>query len=369
MKSLEVVLKVSSICNLNCRYCYIFNQGDSSYKHEPSIINIDTCKIILLKVSDFCKEHSINEVLFIFHGGEPLLAGINFFEHFLLTTNIILSQTIKVSFDIQTNGTLLTNQYVEFFKKNNISIGISLDGSKQATSDRIFRSNNTNAYESIVQGIKTMQNNKMEFGVLSVVTQKDSVEAQYSTYKNLGIKLFDLLLPEISYDERCNINDKLSAYLIEFFNMWYTDTDVNKPSIRLFNIIIGLLLGFECGNEVLGRGFNTTICIKTDGNIQPVDSIRAVSTGLQNIKYNIADCTLNDFFESEISKLYYSAHQNVVLCKKCKQCSLVNICGGGQLSHRYSKENGFDNPSAYCEVMTNLIQHINQTVMNDLKIG
>ncbi|MDE5639211.1 MAG: hypothetical protein K2I47_05385, partial [Odoribacter sp.] len=65
-------------------------------------------------------------------------------------------------------------------------------------------------------------------------------------------------------------------------------------------------------------------------------------------------------------RYYYNAHQDNVLCEKCKRCIVKNICGGGQLAHRYSKNNGFDNPSIYCHEIFKYIVHVQNVLMKDL---
>ena len=368
METLEVILKVTSICNLNCKYCYVFNGGDSSYRREPSVIEDSTCLVLLERIRDFCKSYYIKDVLFVFHGGEPLLAPMDFFDFFVAHSRKIIPKSVRVLYNVQTNGTLLTKEYVKHLINLNISIGVSLDGSKIATSDRVFRKDAKEAYDSIIYGINLLKNMDVGFGVLSVLMMKDSPKRLYEGYKQHGIELVDLLFPDISYDNKDGVNPNMGEYIIDIFDIWYNDIDDKKPSIRFFELIIGRILGFDCGNEVIGCGFNNPVCIKSNGNIQLVDSIVSCMNGGKNVTYNVKTNSLSDFFESDISKLYFNAHQDSVLCTKCRKCCYVDIYGGGQLSHRYSKRNGFNNPTVYCEVMVMLIRHINKRIMEDLKI-
>lgn len=80
----ELILKVSSCCNLNCKYCYVFNQGDNSYKNEPAIISNSLIGPIVERIKEHCEIHSVNTFLVIFHGGEPLLVPKDFFHNSLI---------------------------------------------------------------------------------------------------------------------------------------------------------------------------------------------------------------------------------------------------------------------------------------------
>jgi uncharacterized protein len=81
---------------------------------------------------------------------------------------------------------------------------------------------------------------------------------------------------------------------------------------------------------------------------------------------DIFDNTFNDAFENDIIYKYYYSHHDKVLCEQCQNCIIKNICGGGGLAHRYSKINGFNNPSAYCKDIFLLVTHIQNRFMDDL---
>src|SRR6476619_3302013 len=82
IKCRSLVLKVASRCNLNCTSCYMYNMGDSTYKNQPKVMSDAVVDGILQKTLLHCQRHNIEEFLFIFHGGEPLLAGFEFYEKF-----------------------------------------------------------------------------------------------------------------------------------------------------------------------------------------------------------------------------------------------------------------------------------------------
>jgi len=127
-----------------------------------------------------------------------------------------------------------------------------------------------------------------------------------------------------------------------------------------------LFLGVERGYEVLGRKVNKTISLKPNGNIELVDNLKVCGNGFTNTGLNILSDSFDDVSENVVMQKYYASHSDIVLCKKCRTCSIKEICGGGNLAHRYSDSNGFDNPSAYCSTIYNLCSHIQKRLFDDL---
>lgn len=363
----EVVLKVTSKCNLNCSYCYVFNKGDSSYTKESNYIDNEVIKKTLLEIERYCKKNALKKFEIIFHGGEPLLIGKGFFREFVKLSQQIIHSTDLI-FSLQSNGTLISEDWCKLFNELNIQVGISLDGNQEDNKERVFK-NNTSAFDEILTGY----NNLLTYstsggGVLSVInTSSDPVEL-YNFYKSIGVKGFDCLFPDCTYDKPAPNSDNIGDWLIKLFDVWFFDGE-NKPTIRFFDTTLNLLLGAEYrGNETLGRQFNSVLTIKTNGNMEVVDSMKVCGNGFTHTPYNIKENSFEDMECIERFVYYYNAHQDSVLCTKCKTCLVKNICGGGQLAHRYSERNGFDNPSIYCFEIFKYIVHVQNMILKDLPL-
>lgn len=361
----ELILKVTSCCNLNCKYCYVFNQGDTSYKQEPTVISTDLITSVVQRIEEHCAKHQLKNFLVIFHGGEPLLASKDFFTDFVSIAKESLPG-VEIRYGIQTNGTLLTQEWFTLLDKLDISIGVSLDGPYNASKYRVYRSNNENAYNEIIRGINIIHENNFPVNVLSVINISESPQSIYTHLKENNISNADFLYPDITYDNRSIVETEVGNWLVKMFDLWYDDTDKNKPLIRYFDSIVGILVGVERGYEVLGRKENKTICIKPNGKIELVDNLKVCGNGFTKTTLNVLENTFDEALELDLMKKYYYSHQDTVLCKKCKSCVIRNICGGGNLAHRYSSVNEFENPSAYCRDIFLLVSHIQNRVMNDL---
>jgi len=123
------IFKISSRCNLNCSYCYVYNLEDNSWKDQPKFINEKTFKIACQKIREHCEFHSKNHISIAFHGGEPLLIGVKKLNQLgKIMKAELLDYNITVDLGIQTNGLLFTEEIGDFFVKYNGTIGVSIDG-------------------------------------------------------------------------------------------------------------------------------------------------------------------------------------------------------------------------------------------------
>ena len=119
------ILKVASRCNLNCRYCYVYNKGDETFQDQPYRMDEHTVSALLERIATYSADEHVHEINFIFHGGEPLLAGRGFFRDFVARANGTLAQDFNVSYALETNATLLTAEWLDLFHELGIGFAIS----------------------------------------------------------------------------------------------------------------------------------------------------------------------------------------------------------------------------------------------------
>jgi uncharacterized protein len=365
----SIVLKVASRCNLNCTYCYVYNKGNDNYKLQPKIMKKETVIKLLEKIKEHCQKYKLDSFLIVFHGGEPLLAGIDFFNTFVeLYKNIYQDSDITLKFTMQSNGVLLNDELTKNLKNLNIQIGISIDGTKKSNNDNRIFHNGNGSYTDILNGFNSV---KKIFGssyanCLCVIDVNEKPIEVYEHFKKIEVNNLNLLFPDFTIDDKQNGIEipNLGEWLIEMYDIWDADRTINK--ISPFAEITGLILGIEeCGSEAIGKRENKTIVIETNGNIEAVDTLKICENNFTKTTLNIFNNNLNDIYSSNsLATEYYLSHEN--LCKKCSNCDLEEICGGGFIAHRYSSINRFDNPTVYCEDLAKLICHIQNKLYEDL---
>lgn len=318
--------------------------------------------VILKRIAEHCTFHKLKRFFVVFHGGEPLMQKACFFECFIAKARE-LCPNVSLEYGIQTNGTMLTQEWVDLFKRLNIQIGISIDGPEEASRHRVLRSNGMPAYKKIIRGVNLIKSNGLNLCTLSVINTEITASETYRYLKDLDVDYTDFLYPDVTYD--AVVDTSLSAWIIELFDCWYNDKE-KKPTIRYFELVIKLLLGFDLGFEALGRHENKTLCIKTNGNIDLVDSLKICGDGFTHTGFNVMQHSFDASFSDEVLQSYYFSHADSVLCERCKVCQVRDICGGGKFPHRFSRQNRFDNPSVYCESIRGLIYHIQGRLFEDI---
>lgn len=367
-----IVVKVASRCNLNCTYCYMYNLGDMSYKGQPKVMSDEVVRATVQKAAMHAHSKGLKKFYMSFHGGEPLLAGIDFFRAFTtFARDTFSSHGIEVHFTMQTNGILLTQEWCDFLDEQKITVGISLDGD-EATNDknRVYH-NGKGSYQDVVRGIRTLQNSghHLNGGILTVVNLDADPVALYQHYKQLDILYLDLLLPDSNYASPYQEYDwttktDYADWLIRFYDAWYFDQDEYKPNVRLFENISHGIVGNYQSSDFLGNHENQVLVVETDGNIEPVDVLKICGDGFTKQGVNIRTHNIEEAFEKDLIKLYNQSH--LTLHQKCQKCPVKDICGGGYLPHRYSADNGFDNPSIYCRDLMKIINHIRNRVIDKI---
>jgi uncharacterized protein len=358
------LIKVASLCNLDCSYCYVYRSPDDSWKTKPKFLESAVAAQIGRRIQEHVAAHSLSDITIVLHGGEPLLlgaAGLN-------TIVDVISRTLTcdVHWGLQTNGTLLDEELINFFAANNFRIGISLDGSR-SQNDRNRRYHNSNsAFDDTVGAIRRLVNHKdyrqVFGGVLIVVDLRNDPAEILETLGALGIGSANLILPDANYDSLPSgwkaDGSAYGAWLCDFFDIWYER--YAGIEIPYFEQIMSLMLGGLSTAEEIGALSVDLIVVDTNGDMEAVDTLKTVGRKATHLGLNV---TSHSFDEALLKPAVYSRMSGFsALCKTCRECAFLGNCGGGYLPHRYSAAAGFINPSIYCQDLTRLFQHIRKSV-------
>ena len=363
MKIETFVIKTASLCNLNCTYCHMYNMGDNSYKQQPKFISKETITSFSYALNRYTLKYKINHVFLAFHGGEPLLMDIAYFEDCLRIIKNI-NPHIQITLLMQTNGVLLSSKWAKLLKENDINVGISLDGDKKRNDEfRVFH-NGKGSYDEVINSVRTVDEYNIVKGVISVVDiESDSYEFYYHM-KSINNQQLNLLLPNVNYSNIPQYylpfdkyKENVSEWLIQVYEIWKNDTE--RVNIPFYEIIIKLIFGYNnFGNQLVGNCENGVAVLETNGDIEVIDALRTCYENATRSKLNISNIEIDAIHENELFQKYYYSH-TLHLPTKCKECEIKDICGGGFLPHRYNEHNNkFDNPSIYCDVLIKLISHI-----------
>ncbi len=328
MPPLSIMIKpASSLCNLRCEYCFYSNVSDIREVKSFGIMTPDTSHNLIKAALDFADGCSI---AFAFQGGEPLIAGLDYFHHFVEEVNTLNQNNSKIFYGLQTNGTLITNEWAKFFHDHSFLIGLSLDGNKKANKFRVDE-NGENAYERIIKASGILKRHNVDFNILTVLTGycADHIDEIYASLTRMGFKYLQFIpclrpFGDESENEMYMTQRQYAKFLIHGFNAYVKDyVRHDYTSVRYFDNLVHLYLGNpteQCG--MCGHCMHQFV-IEGNGNVYPCDFYCTDEWLLGNINDSdfdtLAHCDKADSFLRE----------SIPFDERCKKCRYFPLCRGG----------------------------------------
>jgi uncharacterized protein len=360
-----VVFKIAQHCNLNCTYCYVYNRGDDSWMDRPRIVSDNVVEMLGRRIAEQCTKFSLERFVIEFHGGEPLLVGKRRMQHIidLLRTN---APAVELRLILQTNGTLLDEEWLELFHRNHVNFGISLDGPPEiADRHRVFR-NGKGSTRRLLENVRRLRRSGPMFdqllgGVLCVVDPSANGGDLVRWFVDNGFDCFEFLLPDGNY---ANLPpgwkgaEPVRRFLLEAFDAWY-EMGKSAPQIRLFETMLLAFMGVKPELDALGGDLRKLCVVESDGSIGVSDVMRFCQGDYAVDRLNI----FVDPLEARTEAYHIDELQRP--CAKCETCPHLKSCGGGYLPHRYDGTS-FANPSLYCDALYALAERMVSAICRDM---
>ena len=249
MPPLSILLKpASSGCNLRCAYCF--------YADEAKVRTVPNYGRMPEAVSRALIEKAVKaaegSVTFLFQGGEPTLAGLDFFRDFVSRVKKAAPPKLVVHYAIQTNGILLDQEWCQFFKENHFLAGLSLDGSRECHDRFRLDGKGKGTYDRVRQAARQLERAGVEYNVLTVVTGylARQVQSAFSSLCRQGFR-FQQYIPCLDPLEEARGGQEYSlsparyeAFLKTLFDLWYRELEQGRYwSIRYFDNLLWMLEG------------------------------------------------------------------------------------------------------------------------------
>jgi uncharacterized protein len=371
----QFLFKVHSRCNLSCDYCYVYEMVDQSWRFQPVTMPPEIVAQASARIAEHVLKHNLGEVRVILHGGEPLMAGPEFFVNFVTTVRKAIPPDCDIEFGIQTNAVLLDKPFLDVLWEYRVHVGVSLDGSRDANDRHRSYGNGQGSYTAVATALRRLSAppyDSLYTGLLCTIDLENDPIATYEALLEFAPPAMDFLLPHGNWaypPPRRDSNGASAPYadwLIQIFDRWYA-TPRRETGIRFFEEIINLILGGHSQLESIGLTPVTHMVIEADGTLEQVDSLKAAYPGAPVTGLNVFDNSFDDALE--LPAIVARQIGEDALCEKCRRCRVRDICGAGLYSHRYRKGNGFRNPSVYCPDLLTLIGYIQNRVASETQGG
>jgi uncharacterized protein len=297
-------------------------------------------------------------VSFAFQGGEPTLAGLPFFQHFVAKAKQCRPPKVSVGFAIQTNGTLLDDAWAHFFKQENFLVGLSLDGFRSAHEAHRVDTNGVGTWKKVLGAKNLLEQYRVEYNALCVVTGlcAGQPEQAYRSLKNLNIRYMQFIacLDPIGHkrgQEPWSLPpEAYGKFLCKVFDLWYQDwLTGDYHSVRLFDDYIHILLGDGAGACATCGKCSSYLVVEGDGSVYPCDFFALDDWQIGNLRNE----PLAKMAKSETAQRFLRMGKTKPT--ECAACRYKPVCNGGCPNDWYIDETGTHN--YYCSSFQRLFDY------------
>jgi len=356
-QGIHVVAKpMGPACNLACEYCFylekqaLFGTGEK-YRMSDEVLSAF--------ITNYITSQPTPVVEFVWQGGEPTLLGIDFFKRMIKLQRAFARQK-TITNSLQTNGTLLNDEWCDFLKRHNFMVGISLDGPKEIH-DRYRQDRQGNGtFYLVIRGLKLLQKHKVEYNVLACVA-RDAAKRPldvYRFFKNEGIEFIQFTpIVERMPDARSNqlglrlagpaaldkkaaeievtpwtvVPEEYGDFLIAIYEEWVRH-DVGKIFVMNFEWALNAWIGNPSPVCIHAEQCGRSVVLEHNGDVYACDHCVYPEYKLGNI---ITDA-LPDLVDKSLQSGFGGAKERA-LPRWCKECEVLTACRGGCPKHRFAK--------------------------------
>lgn len=321
---------VGSACNLDCSYCYYLN--NTSGCSTP--MDLETLDSAIKNHIQSQPEHT-SVVDFIWHGGEPLMRGRDFYEYAFSQQQHWASDKEVIN-TFQTNGTLINNRWAQFFKQHNVMVGVSVDGPNLLNDISRIDKNGNSSFEKTMRGISLLKEHEVEFNTLTVVNNRTYKHAStiYQFLKSSGSTYFQFQ-PCLDHelDRRSDYDWSLSGnqwgmFLCDLFDEWCKQ-DIGKIHVQFFENCLMILMGNPSQMCHHSETCGQQLMLEKDGSVFSCDHYGYKSHNMGFIK----DTALQEMVLSEKQR-QFGESKKTSLCVQCQRCDFLPLCNGGCPKYR-----------------------------------
>jgi len=319
MQNLNLLLKpASGSCNLKCGYCFYADVQSNRHRGNLGMMRRETVEAL---IGNAMKE--AKQVLFGFQGGEPTLWGLDNFKFFTETVDKLNTDGVKIIYTLQTNGTMINDDWAAFFKRHNFLIGLSLDGPRQ-----LHEANRPGSYAGAMRAAALLKKHGVEFNILSVITGESAgqVEKLYSFYKAQGFHYLQFIpcIDDFGSAKTSLTSQQYARFLKAMFDHWYRDLMADRGfSVRYFDNIVDMLMGYPPEQCSLSGTCNIQCVVESDGGVYPCDFYVLDRWKLGNVHTD----SFRSMISSDLAQKFVA--QSVPVPDACKACRWRQLCHCG----------------------------------------
>lgn len=341
----SMVKPVGSMCNLRCNYCYYLDKELQVGK--PKIMSEE---LLEKYIKDYINGTDSDSVIFCWHGGEPLLAGKEFYRK-AISFQKKYCKGKKIENTIQTNGTLIDREWADLFASEGFLTGVSIDGPES-----IHNTNRPGSYEKAIRGVGILKEAGAEFNTLSAISAASAGHGKesYRFFKEIGSHYMQFLpvvehVKEVEGYSRpviCSPEDPnghiapwsvtardYGIFLVDVFDTWVEEGDIGNYYVQIFDATLSRMCGLQAGVCSMNDSCGDAMVVEHDGSVYCCDHFVYPQFKLGNI----CEKTLREMYGTSL-QFQFGAAKSSDLPDKCRKCAWTSLCNGECPKHRFSSD-------------------------------
>ena len=350
-KPLYVMLKPAGAhCNLACKYCYYLEKNNLYQNSHRHLMSDDMLEQF---TREYIEAQTMPQVLFTWHGGEPLMHSIDFYKKALALQKKYANGK-QIDNVIQTNGTLLTDEWCEFFAKNHWLVGISIDGPQEYHDHYRVTPAGKPSWEKVMQGIQLLKKHRVEWNAMAVVNAYNAEHPLefYHFFRDNGCQYLQFTpiverltkhedgrtLASLADDREIPLADasvtpqQWGNFLCTIFDDWVRH-DVGKTFVEIFDCTLANWMGVLPGICAYSKECGHAGVMEHNGDVYSCDHFVFPEYKLGNIR----EQSLIDMLYGEKQQAF-SRLKHTSLPRQCKECDMEFACHGECPKNRFEKD-------------------------------
>ena len=358
-------------CNLACKYCYYLEKNKLYPTAQRHLMSDEMLEQF---TREYIEAQTMSQVLFTWHGGEPLLRSIDFYRK-ALSLQQKYAGGRRIDNVIQTNGTLLTDEWCEFFAQNHWLVGISIDGPQPDHDHYRLTAAGKPSWKKVMQGIKLLKKHGVEWNAMAVVNAYNANHPLefYRFFKENGCQFLQFTpiverltrhedgrtlasladKDEISLSEASVAPEQWGYFLCAIFDEWVRK-DVGKIFVEIFDCTLANWMGVSPGICAYSKECGHAGVMEHNGDVYSCDHFVFPEYKLGNIRDHSLIYMLYGEQQQEFSRLKHSS-----LPRQCKECDMEFACHGECPKNRFMKDKYGDSGLNYlCPGYYHYYQHV-----------
>ncbi len=366
-----MIKPVGAHCNLDCTYCYYLDKA-GIYDNKQPVMNDELLETF---IRQYIEGNDVPQVEFLWHGGEPLLAGLDFYRKAIVLQNKYKGEKTILN-SLQTNGTLVNEEWCRFFKENNFLIGISIDGPQDIHDAFRINKGGEPTWEKVMRAIAMFQKFGIEYNTLSVINKNSEGRGTevYAFLKAIGSQYMQFL-PAVEYvvDDMKNRRPAIvppntegsyrapwsvspagfGEFLNDIFDEWVL-RDVGNYYVQQFDAALAQWVGADPGICIFKECCGDAMVVEHNGDVYSCDHF----VYKQHRLGNIVQTDLKTLYKSQ-AQFDFGIHKRNTLPRECLRCEYNFACRGECPKHRFVKTaNGESGLNVLCEGYKLFFEHV-----------